>query len=284
MNQEFIAFLSTPFYAALIALELFSSHLSGIKGYDKKETLNTVFLGLLGIVFDVLMKGVCFGVLDGINERYGLISWPGTALAWVGVFIAQDCCFYWMHRAEHNIRLFWAVHVNHHSSQYFNFSVALRSSALQPLYRYMFFAPCAVLGFSAYQIMLIYTINQIYQFFLHTERVGKYYNWIEYLFVTPSHHRVHHASNPDYLDKNMGQVLIIWDRMFGTFAQEIETPVFGITKPIKNQGILNIWLHEFNSIARAILNPSLSLSEKVKLVWGKPGYEPQSLNTEENLS
>lgn len=274
MDQNFVAFLSTPIYAFLIALELYYSHLSGLKLYDKQESKNTIFLGFLGVIFDLLMKGACFYVLDGIKDNYAIFTLNNSLLVWVGVFFAQDFCFYWLHRTEHSVRLFWAVHVNHHSSEKYNFSVALRSSALQPIYRYFFFLPCAFLGFSAEQIMLIYTINQVYQFFLHTETVDKYYPWIEAIFVTPSHHRVHHASNEKYLDKNMGQVLIIWDKLFGTFAKETERPIYGITKPLANKNHLHVWLHEFIALGRILKRKDISWGQKLRTVVAKPGFEP----------
>lgn len=268
--------MSTPIYAFLIALELHYSHLSGLKLYDKAESRNTIFLGFLGVIFDLLMKGACFYVLDGIKDNYSFFTLGNSFWVWLGVFFAQDFCFYWLHRTEHNVRLLWAVHVNHHSSEKYNFSVALRSSALQPIYRYLFFVPCAFLGFSAEQIMVIYTINQVYQFFLHTETVGKYYPWIEAIFVTPSHHRVHHASNEQYLDKNMGQVLIIWDKLFGTFAKEEEKPVYGITKPLASFNPLHVWLHEFKDLARIFKRKDISSLQKMQTVFAKPGFEPES--------
>ncbi len=231
MDQNFVAFLSTPIYAFLIALELYYSHLSGLKLYDKQESKNTIFLGFVGIVFDLLMKGICFYVLDGVKDNYSIFTLGNSYWVWVGVFFAQDFCFYWLHRTEHSVRLFWAVHVNHHSSEKYNFSVALRSSALQPIYRYFFFLPCAFLGFSAEQIMLIYTINQVYQFFLHTETVDKYYPWIEAIFVTPSHHRVHHASNEKYLDKNMGQVLIFGTNFLAHLQKKLKDQFMALPNP-----------------------------------------------------
>lgn len=271
--EALLTFISTPLYLVLISLELYIAHSKNLSLYDKTESRNSIALGIMGLGLDLLMKGVCFSVLNGVKNSFGIISWENPVALWVGVFLAQDFCFYWLHRCEHSVKVFWAVHVNHHSSEKYNFTVALRSSVFQPLYRYFFFIPCAVLGFSGEQIMFIYAVNQVYQFLLHTETVGKLHPAYEWLMVTPSHHRVHHASNEQYLDKNMGQVLIIWDRMFGTFAPEVGRPIYGITKPLEKQNLVYVWLHEWMNIFRNLRKPGMPLKAKFRYLFSRPGDE-----------
>jgi sterol desaturase/sphingolipid hydroxylase (fatty acid hydroxylase superfamily) len=270
-----LAFVTTPTYLFFILLELYLSHREHRHLYNFKESLNSLLLGAGGLGFDVLMKGVSFFVLNGLAHRSGL--WPfwqrHAALAWVGVFVAQDFCFYWLHRAEHYCRVLWAVHSNHHSAEHFNFTVALRSSMMQPLYRYLFFAPAALLGFDAPHILFIYAVNQTYQFFLHTETVRRL-GFLETFLVTPSHHRVHHASNAVYLDKNMGQVLILWDKLFGTFAPEnaAEPTRYGLTHPLPTQRFADVAFDEWRHLWRDVRRPGLTWRQRLAYALGAPGW------------
>ncbi|MEZ4804243.1 MAG: sterol desaturase family protein [Bacteroidia bacterium] len=190
---------------------------------------------------------------------------------WILVFLAQDFCFYWLHRTEHSDEFFWAVHSNHHSSEKYNFTVALRSSVLQPLYRFLFYIPVAFLGFDGLTIMFMYAVNQFYQFFLHTETIGKLPKWYEAVFVTPSHHRVHHASNVNYLDRNMGQVLIIWDRMFGTFQEEKEQPIYGLTKNLNTYHPFEVIFSEWRKIGHDLRKKG-NLIQKWNYLFKAPGW------------
>lgn len=268
--NEYLVYITTPLYAAFILGELLFSRFHNMGLYKGKDFFTNLALGILGGAMDLLMMGVCFSVINYMAEYYAVINITNPVLRWIGVFVAQDFCFYWLHRVEHYCRFFWAVHANHHSSNYFNFSVALRSSVLQPLYRYFFFLPCGFLGFTGQEVMLMYAINQAYAFFVHTRVIGKL-GWYEWFFVTPSHHRVHHASNPQYLDKNMGQVLIIWDKIFGTFAEEKEPVNFGLTTPLKTFFIPRVVLGEWGKIWQDLQKP-VSFKDKLMYIFGPPGW------------
>jgi len=268
--NEYLVYITTPLYAAFILGELLFSRFHNMGLYRGKDFFTNLILGLLGGVMDLLMMGVCFSVINYIAGNYAVINTVHPVLRWAGVFIAQDFCFYWLHRVEHYCRFFWAVHANHHSSNYFNFSIALRSSVLQPLYRYFFFLPCGFLGFTGQEVMLMYAINQAYAFFVHTKVIGKL-GWYEWFFVTPSHHRVHHGSNPQYLDKNMGQVLIIWDKIFGTFAEEKEPVQFGLTTPLSTFFIPRVVLGEWGKIYQDLQKP-VSFKDKLMYIFGPPGW------------
>lgn len=275
-KESILLWISAPLYFIAMVVEIYIHRRKQYPGYDFKDTLVSFWFAIVGATFDFLMKGVCFLILDWCNEHALFVPnllehYP--VLAWGLVFIGQDFCFYWLHRTEHMSRFFWAVHSNHHSSEHYNFAVALRSSVFQPFYRFVFYIPVAFLGFDGLTIMFMYAVNQFYQFWLHTETIPKLPKWFEYIFVTPSHHRVHHASNIKYLDRNMGQVLIIWDRMFGTFQEEAddEKPKFGLTKPLGTHHPVRAITAEFEKLAHD-LKRAPGMKNKLRYLFKAPGW------------
>ena len=178
--------------------------------------------------------------------------------------------FYWLHRVDHYCRLFWAVHVTHHSSEEFNLTVGFRSSVFQPLYRFVYFIPLSLIGFNPLDTMFMYAATQIYGILIHTKTVGKL-SFLEWFLSTPSHHRVHHGSNIKYLDKNMGMVFIIWDKLFGTFAEEKEVVVYGLTTNINTYHPIKMVFHEWKNILND-LKKKVSLKNKLMYVLGPPGW------------
>jgi len=192
----------------------------------------------------------------------------------LALFLAEDLAFYTLHYVDHHCRLFWAGHVTHHSSEHFNLTTGFRSSVFQPLYRFIYFIPLTLVGFNPADIIVMYSITQIYGIIVHTEYVGKL-GWLEYIFVTPSHHRVHHASNVQYLDKNMGMCLIIWDRIFGTFQKELpaEPPRYGLTKSMEQQGLGQTVFHEWKAISQDFMQP-VDFKTKLKYLLKAPGWSP----------
>ncbi|MDQ6889816.1 MAG: sterol desaturase family protein, partial [Bacteroidota bacterium] len=193
---------------------------------------------------------------------------------WAVLFLLEDVAFYLEHRVDHYCRLFWAVHVTHHSSEEFNLTTGFRSSVLQPLYRFIYFLPLVLLGFRPIDIVFMYSLTQIYGILVHTQYINKMPAWFEAVFVSPSHHRVHHASNVRYLDKNMGMVLIIWDRMFGTFQEELQNdPVkYGLTKRLENpHHLAKIIFHEWKNLS-GDLRKKIPLSAKLKYLVMPPGW------------
>ncbi len=278
--------ISLPAYIISIVSEIYVGKKKNLNNYHLKDSLISLWMGLAGGALDFTLRVVTLGVLDWCNEhalyKPNLLE-HAPILAWIVVFIAQDFCFYWLHRTEHYSRLFWAVHSNHHSSEKYNFTVALRSSVLQPLYRFAFYIPIAFLGFDGLTIMFMYAVNQFYQFFLHTETINRLPKWYEAIFVTPSHHRVHHACNIEYLDKNMGQVLIIWDKLFGTFAEENTKPVYGLTQNLNTFHPFKVIFNEFYKIKNDLKRP-VPLSVKIKYLFNPPGWSHDgSSQTSEEL-
>ncbi len=244
------------------------------KFYTVKDTVQNVYFTLLNASLDVLLRWLFYiSVLTWCYQHH--ITGVGNVyLYWLLLFILEDLAFYLEHRVEHYCRIFWAVHVTHHSSTDFNLTTGFRSSVFQPVYRFIYLMPIALLGFHPLDIVFMYSVTQTYGILVHTQYINKMPHWFETFFVSPSHHRVHHASNVIYLDKNMGMCLIIWDKIFGSFQEEVkEEPVkYGLTKPIANdRHPLKILFHEWQSIGRD-MQKKLPLSTKIKYLFMPPGW------------
>lgn len=187
----------------------------------------------------------------------------------------MDLAYYWAHRMSHEINLFWGGHVVHHQSEDYNLSVALRQSSFQVVWTFAFSLPLALLGFETTDFVLISAFNTLYQFWIHTEVIGKL-GWFEYVFNTPSHHRVHHGRNPKYIDKNHAGTLIIWDRLFGTFQAEEERPTYGITKPLNSWNAVWANVSHYDTMW-ADLKKIPFLKDRIRYLFAKPGWLPSYL-------
>jgi len=272
-HQQLILLLQMPVYLLLIPLEIILSNFRRTHFYSVRETLVNLYLNLLNAGVDLLLRGVALVVLLFFSQYHLPIHWH-PVIYWVILFLGEDVLFWLEHYVDHSVRIFWAVHVTHHSSTEYNLSTGFRSSIFMPLYRFMYFIPLAVLGFRPLDILFMYAVTQIWGILVHTQHVKKLPQWVEFIFVTPSHHRVHHASNVPYLDRNMGMALIIWDRMFGTFTEEMpdEVPVYGLTKNVeKPHHPTHIVFHEWQAIGRD-LKRSTRLSDKLRYLFMPPGW------------
>jgi sterol desaturase/sphingolipid hydroxylase (fatty acid hydroxylase superfamily) len=275
LREQWLILISTPIYFIIIGFEILLTHLQQRKSYTWKNIGSNVYLMLLNAGIDLAFRIVYLTVLQYFYQ-HSIINLQEGILYWVALLIAEDFLYYWLHRFDHQVRLFWAVHVTHHSSQTMNFTVGFRSSVFQPLYRFVYFIPLACFGFSPLNIAFMYSATQIWGIIVHTELVNKM-GWLEYILVTPSHHRVHHASNPKYLDKNMGMLLIIWDKIFGTFQPELpedkyEKIRYGLTSNIQNPNALSIVFHEWKSIKEDISRKDISWKKKAGYVFKQPGW------------
>jgi sterol desaturase/sphingolipid hydroxylase (fatty acid hydroxylase superfamily) len=257
----------------LISLvEMYFSYAHDRKLYTKKDTLNNIYLMLAAIVINAGMKVATFFLLDYCYQ-FRLFQIDNVWVYWIVLILGQDFLYWFLHTVGHYVRFFWAMHVTHHSSEYFNLTTGFRSTVFEPLYRVFFYLPLAFMGFNALDILFAYLVTQIYGNIVHTQTVGKLHPIIEYIFVTPSHHRVHHASNVRYLDKNMGMVLILWDRWFGTFQEEMPTePIkYGLTKMPDDSKFTNIVFHEFIALGNDV-KKAPKLVDKVKYILNPPGW------------
>ena len=243
---------AVPAFILLVLAEMLVAWARDKQRYEPKDTLTSLSLGFGSTVAGVILGGTAYAIaLWAYQFRLFTIGW---AWYWfVAAFVLDDLAYYWFHRTAHRVRWFWASHVIHHSSQHYNLSTALRQTwtgffSLSFLFR----LPLALLGFHPAMLLFVGGINLIYQFWIHTEVIGRMPRWFEAVMNTPSHHRVHHAINPRYLDANYAGVFIIWDRMFGSFVPEIDDdrPVYGIVKQLGSFNILWAACHEWIGIAK----------------------------------
>ncbi|MFD7165276.1 sterol desaturase family protein [Streptomyces violascens] len=274
-NLPDVVVWSIPAFVLLTVVEIISVRLRPDEedaGYDAKDAAASVSMGLGSLFFGFLWKFqdvAIYGVVYELTPfRVPLVWWTLPLM-----LIAQDFFSYWSHRSHHVIRILWACHVVHHSSRKFNLTTALR----QPWMTFtvgFFFLPMVAAGVHPAVLAFCSSLNLVYQFWVHTERIDKMPRWFEFIFNTPSHHRVHHASQGSYLDRNYGGVLIVWDRLFGTFVAETERPVYGLTKNIRTYNPLRVATHEYVAIAKDIKTAN-SWSERAGRLFRGPGWSPQ---------
>jgi len=276
--EQTLLAITVPSYAFIILLEIFLSNYYGQKNmYSVKDTVTNLIMTLLNALLDgmmrfftLLMLNKCFEFRFFNTEALKLSS---PIIYWSLVVIGWEFMFYWLHRLEHSSRFFWATHSTHHSSEHYNLSVGFRSSVFEPLFRFVFFLPLSFLGIEPLDFFLIYSVTQIYGLLVHTQYVGRIPVW-EWFFVTPAHHRVHHASNIPYLDKNMGMFLIVWDRIFGTFAEEMPNvkTEYGLLKKEKLNNPLDVIFYEWRNIFSDVKRRDLNLQTKLNYIFKAPGW------------
>ncbi len=274
LRDNWLLAVSTPFYAILISLEVILSNYQKRKLYSVKETLINFWLNIANTLLGIGVKVFVLGIMTWFVQ-FQILEISNPSLYWVALFFGLDLCFYFEHRSEHYVRFLWAVHVTHHSSQEYNLTTGFRSSVFRPFVSFWFFIPLVMLGFKPLDILLMDAICQIYGILVHTQYIKKMPKWFESVMVSPGHHRVHHASNVIYLDKNMGMVLIIWDKLFGTFQQELETEkvVYGLTtNPVKPYHPIGIIFHEWKKLIADLCKSGTSVSDKLKYLFNPPGW------------
>lgn len=275
---------SIPGFLTLLVLELvwtrrrIRAGAVGLRGYERRDTFASLGMGIGNVLVSaVTTLGAIALWTFAYEHRVLSLGRPSRWWSWVVLFFAEDLCYYWFHRSHHAVRLLWAAHVNHHSSRYFNLSTALRQPWFTPITGPVFWLPLALLGYPAPMILTAEALSLIYQFWIHTEAIDELWRPFELVFNTPSHHRVHHAKNARYLDRNHGGVLIVWDRLFGTFAAEDRSePVrYGLTHDIATFNPLRIAVHEFAAIARDVRRAP-SLRARLACVFGPPDASARS--------
>lgn len=235
--------------------------------YQRRDVLASVGIGLGTLLINGLLQSITLllaVVGYRISSWHGPVAWWTWTLAYVGV----DLCNYVAHYFAHRQRFWWATHVTHHSSKHLNLSTAFRNSWTQYL-KVVFFVPLFFSGLPPLLVFTSYQLNLLYQIWLHTEVIGKLPHWVEFVFVTPSHHRVHHGSNDRYLDKNFGTTFIVWDRLFGTFQAEDEPPVYGLTKPVNSYKLVYLNFHEWSDLWRSVRRAG-SFKQAVAVLFGPP--------------
>lgn len=265
-------YIAVPIFALLIAIEAWLILRENRDRFDRKDTWTNIALG-----FGSLGFGLLFGLFNGLAylALYDLtpLKMPmNTWWAWILLMLADDFCYYWFHRISHESRFFWNFHVVHHSSEKFNLSVAVRQSWFSGVAHWIFYLPLALLGFPLWAYLTAHGINLLYQFWIHTELIDRLPRPIEFIFNTPSHHRVHHGVNKPYLDKNYAGILIIWDRLFGSFVAETEPVRYGIIKPLNSYNWLWINLHAWSEMFAA-MKTKRTLTGKLRCVFASPNMD-----------
>jgi sterol desaturase/sphingolipid hydroxylase (fatty acid hydroxylase superfamily) len=276
--QEFLkndlSLFAVPFFIAAILLEVRWSRRRGMAWYRGVDTKASLSMGLIALLVEIVPRLVALVIMVELHDISPLRDvvqhqwW-----AWVLLFFLDDFTFYWFHRSNHEVRILWAGHVNHHSSRYFNFGTALRQGVGERLHKFLFWLWLPLLGFDPAMIITMISISLFYQFWIHTRTVNKLHPWFEAVFNTPSHHRVHHGSNVRYLDRNHGGVLIIWDKLFGTFSPErdAEPVVYGLTKNIESDNIAWVALHEYVAIGQD-LKRAPNWGDRLRYLFLAPGW------------
>ena len=267
--------LAAPFFILLIVAEILYIRLARKGGqYETKDAATSVFMGVISTVIDGLLGFISFGILM-LAYQYAPIKLPVNWLTGLACFVLVDLSYYVAHRYYHRSRWGWAAHVIHHSSQHYNLTTALRQTWSGLLSgAFLLFVPEALLGFHPLLIGFCYGLNLIYQFWFHTEVIDKCPRWFEAIMNTPSHHRVHHANNPRYLDANYAGVFIIWDKLFGSFVPERrdDPPRYGLVSDLGTFNPLRVATHEYVGMVKDAARPGLSLKQRLAYIFAEPGW------------
>ncbi len=264
---------SIPLFVVTLLLEIWlfkKAFAKGLRGYEWRDTAASLSMGIGSLIVKLPLAAAIYGASVVLYD-YRIFELDKSAWwFWLLLIPCEDLCYYWFHRLHHEVRILWSGHISHHSSTHYNLSTALRQPWTTVITGVVFWAPLPLLGFDAASILTAQSISLVYQYGLHTELVGKL-GALGWVFNTPSHHRVHHGRNPRYLDRNHGGILIIWDRLFGTFEPESEPVDYGITKNIETYNPLRIAFHDWAQCARDVRGAS-SWRSAAAFVFGPPGY------------
>jgi sterol desaturase/sphingolipid hydroxylase (fatty acid hydroxylase superfamily) len=279
-----VLYYAIPFFVLLLVLEYFSfrqvrAENEGLVGYDPRDTRTSLSMGLGNVVINFGWKFVVLAAYVGIYELTPLRLDPGDWWVWVLLFFADDFSYYWFHRISHESRAFWASHVVHHSSQHYNLSTALRQTWV-PMTYFPFWLWMPAVGFEPWMVLLAQAWSLIYQFWIHTEKIRKLPRWFEAIFNTPSHHRVHHGVNEQYLDRNYGGIMIIWDRLFGTYEPEGERVRYGLTTQLRTFRPVRVAFHEYIAMWHDMKRAN-GVRDKLGVVFRGPGWTPPGVTESE---
>jgi len=261
-----------PFFTLTIVIEVILTVKVKIDVYNFKDAGASILMGLGNVAIGLFTKGIVLSLFYMIYNLFHLFEITFDWWAWILLLFADDFCYYWFHRISHESRLFWASHVVHHSSTKYNLSTALRQTWSGSFYTFIFWIPLILIGFHPVMVLVQMSISLIYQFWIHTELINKMPKWFEAIFNTPSHHRVHHATNPQYLDRNHAGIFIIWDKLFGTFEPEVEKPVYGLVTNIETYNPIKIAFIEWYTMLKDVSNSKTSVLNKFKYLIKPPGW------------
>jgi len=272
MEAIYILF-AIPVFLVLIGLELLVSLWLKKTNYRFNDTITNLNVGIGSQAFGLLFKVLLLGFYMLVYENFAIWHQPITLWSFLLAIVGKDFFFYWAHRWGHTVNIFWGAHIVHHQSEEYNLSVALRQSWFHNLMAFPIFIPLPLMGFDPLVFFAAMAAHTLYQFWIHTRYIGRLPDWIEYIFNTPSHHRVHHAIDPKYVDKNYAGVFIIFDRMFGTFRAEEDEPTYGITKPLNSWNPTWANVHYYADMFAAM--KQMKWADKLRMIVAKPGWLPE---------
>ena len=267
--------LAIPFFFLLMGLEVAWSAWTKRHVYRFNDFIANMGCGIGSQIVGAFTKAVIFAAYLWTYDTYRLFTLEKSALTWVVAFLAVDLLYYWFHRLSHEVNFLWAAHVVHHQSEEYNLSVALRQSWWQGLFSWWFYLPLALFGVHPVIIVTVGAVNTLYQFWIHTKAIGTL-GPLEWILNTPSHHRVHHGSDPKYIDRNHAGTLIVWDRIFGTFQPEEEEPIYGITTPLNTWDPLTANFSYWGELI-GLARRSGGWRNKVLVFLKPPGWRPEAL-------
>lgn len=264
-----------PFFVLAMLLEFFVASTKNIKSYTTKDAFSSIAMGLGNVFIGLVSKLFVFAALYYVYENFRVFTIPITWWSFIILIFLDDFSYYWFHRTSHENRFFWASHVVHHSSKHYNLSTALRQTWTGSFYSFIFWLWLPLIGFHPGIIIFQMSISLLYQFWIHTELIQKTPKWIEFFFNTPSHHRVHHGSNPIYLDRNHAGILIIWDKLFGTFQPELksEKVKYGLVVNIKTYNPIFIAFNEWRALFKDLNTKNISVRNRIRYLYKPPGWK-----------
>ncbi|MBI2785503.1 MAG: sterol desaturase family protein [Legionella longbeachae] len=260
MDMNFTVF-AAPIFLILIGIECVFAYYKKSDIYLFNDSINNFSSGILEEISALPLRGALIYSYYYLYEHYAFLNIQASFISWFTLWLSIDFCYYWFHRASHRSNFFWIGHSVHHQSESYNLSVALRQGYFQTLTSWVFYLPLALIGFPTWMFVTVASFNTLYQFWIHTQSIKKM-GWLEKIFNTPSHHRVHHGKNPQYIDKNYAGSLIIWDKLFGTFEPENAPVDYGVTEPLDswNPFYANI------KVIKDILYYSKNLNNKLDVI------------------
>ncbi len=270
--------MAIPGFFVLILLELAWTRYKKQDVYRLNDAINSLSMGIMSRVTQILYAALPFSFYIYFYEDFALFEWQSNPWTWITAFVLYDFSYYWVHRIGHTMNISWASHVVHHSSEEYNLTTALRQTSVPNVIGWVFYIPLAFIGFPPVVLVAVASLNLLYQFWVHTQAIDKMPKWYEFIFVTPSNHRVHHAKNKVYVDKNYGGVFILWDRLFGSYQPELkeENVIFGISTQLASWD--PIWgnLHFVSSLCKDAWRTK-NWKDKFTLWFRRTGYRPEDV-------
>ena len=272
---NFLAFAMPAFFLFLFLEYKLAQRIQKPEIFNYESSVSNISIGIAERLINLFVAASFYQLYYYVYNEYRIFDIPSTIFVWLALILATDFVWYWYHRLGHEVNFFWAAHIVHHHSEEFNFTAAARITTFQAVIRTGFWCVLPFIGFNPNMVITMLIVHGAYSFFTHTQLVGKI-KWLEYVFVTPSIHGVHHASDEKYLDKNYGDMFTFWDRIFGTFMEEEEKPKYGLTHPLKSYSFLWQHFHYYFEIYE-LWKRSKGFKQKWKAIFGSPAHMDQDI-------